>query len=220
MKKLLVFCAIAVLAVSGAAQAGPSVSGTGVNGYIPNVDASETLLPFVAPVTITGSVDLSSAASGSAVMIGLLDTRYSSEFWQIGPFAYFNYYAGQGCDVGISNGVINVGTPGTYVPDINRQYLAQNVSQNIFNFTLVIDGVDATLTVDSIGSAALLDTSPTTYQPSDNLSQGAYLAAYNFGGPSTYDASVECAVVPAPGAVLLGGIGVSLVGWLKRRRSL
>jgi len=127
-----------------------------------------------------------------------------------------------GDDHGISNGV--------YQDQLVSATLGMVYFTNPTSFVMidwwVIAGPTTELIVEVFDSSNnLLDsfTTPASAYSGTETLMGSGLISYmtftNHGG-QTQIANITFAPVPAPGAVLLGGIGVVLVGWLRRKRTL
>jgi len=87
----------------------------------------------------------------------------------------------------------------------------QTGEQILFNGSVIGGPIDR-----NIGDFASLFNIPVTTLAGTNTAQ-IYSPLDHFGW---HVAVLEGPVIPAPGAILLGSIGIGLVGWLKRRRAL
>jgi hypothetical protein len=206
MKKLMTICAVVMVMVSTAnavvSVGTPSPSLNPTFGTLVNFDDKS------GPVLWDDYVSVGVASITETTGAGALFARYSGS--QSMP-----YYIGTGS---YEIGGASMGWDGTIQIDLANP--ANMVGFGIANS----QGGPETLSVYDSGGALIESTvvpdgsntyvvfSEADYSISRLVLTGDYFAAD--------DLQFNSAVIPAPGAILLGSIGVAFVGWLRRRRTL
>ena len=170
------------------------------------------------PVTI----DFTEVDLGSSSIVNLSDqfADYGITFEDV--YRYIDSGDPFPDDHGISNGYIEDQLVSATLGTVNFI----NPTSFVMIDWWVIAGPTTQLIVDVYDSGDnLLDsfTTSTAVSSGTEVLIGSGLISYmtfsNHGG-QTQIASITFAPIPAPGAVVLGGIGVVLVGWLRRKRTL
>ncbi len=112
--------------------------------------------------------------------------------------------------------------PGAYAEEVSLDFIGNDVfGDGDIGELYAYDAGDNVL--DSAFTSSLAGDAWETLTVSDNVVGIAYILAFG-NTNNTMDTlgldHMEWTPIPAPGAILLGSLGVGLVGWLRRRRTL
>jgi len=177
------------------------------------------LLLLQAPVALAGIHLFPSDDSTVVGSVGCINANEIGWFWSVArgdtvsesfvdPLPYVNQAA---FDFAVPNNVLNSGAEVDWDVLVNGTTIGSFIIPQGFTGTKSLDFNFASIA--SIAGAYEAAFVVTNEVPSGN---GSHTFAY----AGEYPHSVELNYIPAPGAILLGSIGVSLVGWLRRRRTL
>ena len=151
--------------------------------------------------------------------VGFINANEIGWFWSIArgdmvsesfvdPLPYVNQAA---FDLAVPNNVLNSGAEVDWDVIVNGITIGSFIIPQGFTGTKSLDFSFAKIaSVAGAYEVALVVT---------NEVPGGY-GSHSFAYDGEYPHSVELSYIPAPGAILLGSIGIGVVSWLRRRRTL
>ncbi len=200
MKKLLLTSALCAL-LATPALAGPTFTFTNAELLSFTIDASNTTATYLGAL----GVSTSPTFTDGVAMSGTVGYRLA--------------------DMSVL-GLIALGTTVDLLTNSPTQIALQVYNDNQQNWSFALYADDGTnpiiqsgwTAIAPLGGMATLSLGIPGGLTFDGTDIAGILVQNNTGQPDTFH--VSAVPIPAPGAILLGGIGVSLVGWLRRRKTL